>query len=259
MTTIHYPLKERWISPRDRVSGTRIRLFCLPHAGSGATAYQSWKRELPSFVELCAIRLPGRETRLAESSFSDSVLLVREMADVLAEDCDMPYAIFGHSMGAILAYEFAQELRSRGLKQPLFLFLSGRVAAHLKLPAKPLHDLPFAQFIEALEARYGGLPQELLQDQEMLDFYLPILRSDLRLIETYRYQAKDPLDCPLVVSAGLEDQSIWSEGLQEWKQHSTGNFSFQRFAGGHFYLSGESKQALLQWLSEQLVTADTKR
>ncbi len=211
---------------------------------------------MPSFVELCAIRLPGRETRLNESSFSDSKLLIREMTEALADGCNMPYAIFGHSMGSVLAYEFAQELSSRGVRKPEFLFLSGRVAAHLKLSAKPLHDLPSDQFIATIEARYGGLPQELLRDQEMLDFYLPILQADLKLIETYQYQSKAPLTCPFIVSAGRNDQSVWDEGLQQWSVHTTGDFRLQRFPGDHFYLSGESRASLLHLLTEQLLIAD---
>lgn len=257
MLTAVHSSRDRWISSRDRVDGARMRLFCLPHAGSGATAYQSWRREMPSFVELCAVRLPGRETRISEMSFTDSEALVEQMAQVLAGDCDLPYVIFGHSMGAVLAYELAQSFRRRGLPQPACLFVSGRVAAHLKLPAKPVYELPLQSFLSELEDRYGGLPKELLQDQEMLDFYLPILRSDLELIETYQYKEAPPLSCPIVASGGLDDHSLWLEGLEAWKQHTVGSFTLQRYDGGHFYLSGESKIPLLDLMRERLIALDT--
>ena len=253
MDLVQHPLKGKWVSSRDRVKGARLRLFCLPHAGSGAAAYQSWKRELPPFVEVCAVRLPGRETRLAESPFSDSKLLVQQMTEVLAEDCGMPYAIFGHSMGALLAYEFAQSLRDKGLQQPACLFLSGRIAAHLALRTSPLHELPLDRFLAELEVRYGGLPQELLQDREMLDFYLPILRADLQLIETYQYQVRKPLDCPISVSAGTDDRSIWTEGLLEWQQHTTRKLDVHRFEGGHFYLADKGRPAFMHLLNEKLI------
>lgn len=243
---------DKWISPRDRVTGAGVRLFCLPHAGAGATAYQTWKRDFPPFVEICAVRLPGRETRLSEKSFSDSHLLVNEMAEVLAGDCNMPYAIFGHSMGAVLAYELALSLRDKGLPQPETLFLSGRIAAHLEIRNKPLHELPLDSFLAELELRYGGLPRELLADREMLDFYLPILRTDLKLIETYRYHEREPLNCPIVVSAGSDDQSVWEEGLLAWKEHTTREFDLCTFQGGHFYLSGESRQPFMERLQARL-------
>jgi surfactin synthase thioesterase subunit len=251
--TTHHAEKEKWLSSRDRIEGAQLRLICLPHAGSGATSYQSWRREMPSFVELCAVKLPGRETRLSEPSFTDSQELVEKMTEVLADECDIPYAIFGHSMGAVLAYEFAQSLQRRGLPPPVCLFVSGRVAAHLKLPARPVHALPLQSFLSELEVRYGGLPRELLQDQEMLDFYLPILRSDLQLIETYQYKSKPPLKCSVVVSGGIEDKSIWLEGLEAWRQHTVGGFTLHRYDGGHFYLSGESKAPLLAMVREQLI------
>ena len=253
----HHPLKEKWISSRDRVKEARMRLFCFPHAGSGATAYQGWKRDLPPFVEICAVRLPGRESRLAESSFSNSQLLVQELTEMLADECDIPYAIFGHSMGAVLAYEFALSLRDKGLRQPEGLFLSGRIAAHLTVPLEPLHELPTEQFLAELKVRYGGLPEELLQDQEMLDFYLPILRTDIKLIETYRYRPRDPLSCPIMVTAGTRDQSVWNEALLAWGQHTASEVDVKRFEGGHFYLSEESRQPFLEDLRRKLLVIDT--
>ena len=250
--------RERWISSRDRIDGARMRLFCLPHAGSGATAYQSWRREMPSFVELCAVRLPGREIRIAERPVTDCTVLVDQMTEALAGDCDIPYAIFGHSMGAVLAYELAQSLRRHGIPQAVCLFVSGRIAAHLKLPAAPIHPLPLPSFLSELKARYEGLPKEFLQDQEMLDFYLPILRSDLQLIETYQYKNSSPLSCPIVVSGGLDDHSIGLQGLEAWRLHTSGSFAVQRYEGGHFYLSGESKAPLLRMVRETLIALEKR-
>jgi surfactin synthase thioesterase subunit len=212
---------------------------------------------MPSFVELCAVRLPGREARISETAYSNYRDLIQEMADALLEDCDIPYAIFGHSMGAVLAYEFAHELKRRGAPEPVGMFLSGRVAAHLELAAKPLHELPLEDFIREIGLRYGELPQEVLADREMLEFYLPILRADLRLIETYRYEVKPSLRCPILVAGGLEDQSIWSEGLEAWKEHTTGSFDVLRYEGGHFYLAGPAKEHLLQMLRNKLISLDS--
>jgi surfactin synthase thioesterase subunit len=252
MATPHHPQRDKWISPRDRIEGARIRLFCLPHAGSGAVTYQSWKKELPPFVEICALRLPGRESRLSEKALSDSGTLSKDIAEVVAGECDLPYAIFGHSMGALLAYELAMNLRDKGISPPEGLFLSGRIGAHVALRTSPLHELPLDEFLSELEVRYGALPKELLEDREMLDFYLPILRTDIKLVETYRCQMRDPLVCPIYVTAGEDDRSVWIEGLSAWKQHTTSDFDLTMFHGGHFYLSGVSRKPFMEQLSTRL-------
>jgi surfactin synthase thioesterase subunit len=107
-----------------------------------------------------------------------------------------------------------------------------------------------------LEQRYGGLPSAILRDQEMLDFYLPILRADLGLIENYRYQEKAPLSCPIFVSAGNEDTSVWADGLEDWRRHTTGDFEVGRYQGGHFYLSGESREAVVRKVFDKLTLID---
>ncbi|MBS1799375.1 MAG: thioesterase [Acidobacteria bacterium] len=252
MTTFHHPQKDKWISPRDRIEGARVRLFCLPHAGSGAVTYQSWKRELPSFVEICALRLPGREMRLSERVNSNCRILSKDIAEAVAGECDLPYAIFGHSMGALLAFELARNLRDKGVSQPKLLFLSGRIGAHVALRTSPLHELPLDLFLAELEVRYGALPRELLEDREMLDFYLPILRADIKLVETYQYQTCNPLDCPIYVTAGEDDRSVWAEGLSAWKQHTTGDFGLTMYQGGHFYLSGDSRKPFMDHLRARL-------
>ena len=250
------PEGNKWISERNRLEGSRIRLFCLPHAGSGTAAFNSWKRSLPPFVELCPILLPGREVRLDEASYSNSDLLIHNMTDALIGWLDKPYAIFGHSMGALLAFELAQNLRAKGLREPSYLFLSGRIASHLSQSHQPIHHLPHDEFIAELEARYGGLPQEILQDPEMLEFFLPILRTDLTLIETHRHRDRPPLACPMMVSAGTHDVTVSTESLAAWKNHTSGDFEVHRLAGGHFYITGPSIALLLEKLCEKLIALD---
>lgn len=243
---------ERWIARRDRTSESRMRLFCLPHAGSGTAAYNSWRRGLPRDVELCPILLPGRESRIAEDACTDCYALVEELAEAMAGWMDKPYAIFGHSMGALLAYELAMALRERYTREPEALFLSGRIAAHLDLPGRPIHALETPEFLAELNERYEGLPRELLEDPEMLAMYLPILRADIALIEGYRPRDRSPLACPMIVLGGTTDRSIRSESLAAWSRHTTGPFQVKRMTGGHFYLWQQSRAALLGELSTQL-------
>lgn len=246
----------RWISPQNRMEGSRIRLFCLPHAGSGTAAYNRWKRMLPPFVEICPILLPGRESRFAEAPLTSSAVLHHEMLDTMVEWVDKPYAIFGHSMGALLAFELAQRIRERGLPEPSQLFLSGRIAVHLPLPGRPIHKLPEEEFLAELARRYDGLPRELLADRDMLEIYLPILRADFTLLETYEFRRRKPMDCPITVFAGTEDRSVNLEALMLWREHTSSEFEAHRLPGGHFYLAGESRAGLLSLLRERLVALD---
>jgi medium-chain acyl-[acyl-carrier-protein] hydrolase len=253
-------ISDPWISPRNRVPDSRLRLFCLPHAGSGIAAYHLWKRTLPSFVELCPIQLPGREVRIAEAPLPNLAALVNQMADAVTPWLDKPYAIFGHSMGALLAYELAQTLRARGLPAPLHLFVSGRIAAHLDLPGRPIHQLPAPEFLAELGARYEGLPDELLNDPEMLELFLPILRADITVIETYRFPHGDPsrgpLPCPITAFSGASDKSVSYESLLAWQRHTSAAFDAHRLPGGHFYLWNESRAALLDQLCVRLLALD---
>jgi surfactin synthase thioesterase subunit len=246
----------KWISPRCRVEDSRLRLFCLPHAGSGTAAYNSWRRVLPSFVELCPIQLPGRESRLAEASFTQSEELIHHLSEALTGWLDKPYVIFGHSMGALLSFELANSLRDRGLPQPLHLFLSGRIAAHLPLRGRPIHQLPLEEFLAELERRYDGMPQEILADPDMMELFLPILRADLTLLESYTYRERPPFTFPISVFAGAQDHSVSPESLAAWSQHTTGAFQLQHLPGGHFYLAAESRAALLTILADKLIEAD---
>lgn len=241
-----------WISPRTRTDGAGIRLFCLPHAGAGTAMYNIWKRFLPAFVEVCPVQIPGREARLAEPSYTDCALLISEMTAALSMYMDKPYAIFGHSMGALLALDLARSLRSAGYPEPSFLFVSGRNATHVPMKHGAIHQMPDGEFLTALATRYGGLPQEILDTPELLEVYLPILRADLTLLETHCYEALAPLSCPISAFSGSEDPNVSAEGLQAWAEHTTGTFEAKWFNGNHFYLSGPSRSDLLGLLSDKL-------
>lgn len=244
-----------WISARGRTDGARIRLFCLPHAGAGTAMYNIWKRFLPAFVEVCPVQIPGRESRLAEPSYTDCARLIADMTTALAGHLDRPYAIFGHSMGALLTLDLARSLRSSGLPQPSYLFVSGRNATHIPMKHGSIHQMDDGEFLAALATRYGGLPEEILNTPELLDLYLPILRADLTLLETHRYAPLAPLNCPIAAFSGDDDPNVTTEGLEAWAEHTTGEFDAKWFEGGHFYLSGTSRAALLQFIGERLGAA----
>ena len=244
-----------WLSQRDIRAGANTRLFCLPHAGSGAATFYRWKRDLTE-IDVCPVLLPGREMRLAERSMEDASVLVDALIEAIAPHLDVTFAIFGHSMGALLAYELAKRLEQRGSGEPVCLFVSGREAAHLPFGHRELHLLEDDAFASALAERYGGAPQELLADAELRSIFLPILRADLRLVENYRHDADEMLRCDVIAFAGSEDWSVSEAGLRGWGELTQGEFAARRFAGDHFFHSGEGQAQLLNAISERLSTVD---
>jgi len=238
-----------WLSERDVVTGAKMRLFCLPHAGAGAAGFYRWKRLLAPGIDVCPMLLPGREVRMAERSMTDAVALVEAMMAAVAPYLDVPFAIFGHSMGALLAYEWAVRLE----REPVCLFCSGRDAAHMPFGHRELYLLDDTAFVAELRRRYGEMSADLLEDAELREIFLPILRADLRVVETYRHGAERMLDCPVMAFAGADDFSVSEAGLLGWGELTRGAFEARRFTGDHFYHVGAGQAELLAAIGERLV------
>jgi surfactin synthase thioesterase subunit len=217
--------------------------------------FHMWRRSLPSFVEVSPILLPGREARLGEPCAVESEVLIDQIASAVGDHLDLPYAIFGHSMGAWLASELAQSLVGKGLRPPSHLFVSGRNASHMASTVTDLHKLPDDEFLEALGRRYGAMPKEVLEVPELVELYLPILRADMTLIERHDYKLRHKLGCPISVLAGTADGDVSEEKLLAWQEHTTGPFELRMFEGDHFYLTGASKPLLMEFLSDRLAAA----
>lgn len=239
-----------WLAP-SRNPDAHARLFCLPHAGAGTAVYHGWKRLLPATIEVVPIQIPGRESRLAEPPITDAEALVEAIVLAIAGHLDKPYAIFGHSMGALLALNLALRLREHGLQEPIHLFVSGRNALHIPIRGS-IHKLTDREFLDALAVRYGGLPREIIETPEFLDLYLPILRADMTLTETFVYKKRAPLTYPLTAFSGKDDSNVSKEGLAAWQEHTTGRFESRWFDGDHFYLNGPSRAVLLDLIASRL-------
>lgn len=238
-------IDQRWFPRIEPKPQATIRLFCLPYAGSGAAVYRPWQAALPPQLELCLVQLPGRETRLREQPFTRIEPLLEELAPAVESRLDKPYILFGHSMGALVAFELARALRRRGAPAPLALVVSGRRSPELPDPNPPLHNLPEAAFIRAIIQRYNGIPKVLLDDPELLRVFLPTLRADLEVIETYRYAPDAAFEYPIVVYGGQSDPQASLAELHAWQTHTSQALTVKQFPGEHFYLQ-EQRAALIQ-------------
>ncbi|MBP0020475.1 MAG: thioesterase [Cyanobacteria bacterium SBLK] len=238
-----------WINCCTPNPRAQLRLFCFPYAGGNAAIFRDWHRELPSTLEVCPVELPGRSSRMREPLPRDMPSLIEALGEGLRPYVDRPYVLFGHSFGALVAFEFARYCRDRYDRQPHCLLVSGRQAPHFPDPS-PIHALPEEEFIQELK-RLNGTPQEILENSDMMQLLVPILRGDLEIDETYEIKAEPPLEIPIAAFGGDRDPEASKIQLQAWSQHGKNDFSLQMFPGDHFFINTE-RSLLLQALSQKL-------
>jgi len=239
-----------WVNFAGPSSGPRLRLFCFPYAGGGTSVYRSWRGQLPDRVELGLIQLPGRETRLAEPAFRRMPDLLGPLLQGLRPHLDVPYAFVGHSMGTLIAFEAARRIRALGLPGPRRLFMMGHRAPSEPYPREPLHGLPDARLAAEL-TRLGGTPREILENAELMELLLPMMRCDLELDETYEYLPQPPLGSGISVYGGLQDDDVPRNVLETWKQETSGPFLLRMFPGNHFFIHTATRE-VLEALSAEL-------
>ncbi len=228
----------------------RLRLLCFAYAGGGPPIFHHWAGGLPAGVEVCAVQLPGRGARVREAPFTRLAPLVETLASALRPDLDKPFALFGHSVGALIAFELARALRRRGQPLPAHLFVSGCGAPQLPDPRLPIHALPDGEFVAEL-AQLGGTPAEVLAHAELMALLLPALRADFALSETYVCAEEPPLACPVTAFGGVDDARVSRDRLEGWREQTVGSFTLRLFPGDHFFIN-TARPALLEALAGQL-------
>lgn len=213
--------------------GAALRLFCLPHAGGSSAHFRAWKW-LDPYARVVPLDLPGHGARLGEPLVEDWDELVDRLAGTIQARLDGPYALFGHSLGSLLAFDLAHRLTAAGTP-PALLVAAGRNGPSARPAQRPLHELPDQEFLGMLHA-LGGLPQALLRQPELLRIFLPTLRADLRLAERYRRPDVPALPVPVMAFAGEDDPMTDDAGVLAWKRETTGTCELVFVRGGHFFL-----------------------
>ena len=223
-----------WLICPQRQVRAQLRLFCFAYAGGSAWIFRPWAKQLPTNIEVYAIELPGRGKRLIEPALTDLDTIIQSLGPQLLPLLDMPFAFFGHSMGALIAFELCRWLRQTVQLSPRHLWVSAARAPQLSMPPPLMHQLPEQDFINRLK-QYQGTPISVLNNSELMDLMLPTLKADFTVLETYAHQPRAPFKFPITGLWGEQDNIVTQADVAAWQVHTT-RFELQTIAGDHFFL-----------------------
>ena len=228
----------------------RVRLYCFPYAGSGAGVFRSWSDGLDPRIEVRAVLPPGRERRFVEPALGTVTDMADSLLPALLPGLDPPFALFGHSLGAMLAFETARRLSAAG-RAPIHLMVSAARAPHQPMHSVSYHRLPDTEFLPAV-SKLGGTPDELTANAELAALMLPTLRADFMAAETYAQQPDLPLPCPITAFGGTDDPVVSSARLDAWADHAGAGFRKHELPGNHFFIA-TARSALLELIERELI------
>lgn len=221
----------------------KIRLFCFHHSGGGASSYYRWLEHISPNIELIAIQLPGREDRFCEPVMSCLEDIIAELSEGFWAYKEKPFYVFGHSLGALVGFEFVKAIRKVYSISPCYLVISAARAPHLIPCRLPLSQLDDETLIEKLKV-YDGIDEHILNHRELLNLFLPSLRSDFYLLEKYQYNSSQPFRCDILTMAGSHDKTVSDEDLHAWSAYTKGKFTYLSFPGSHFFIKNHQKRIL---------------
>ena len=228
---------------------SKMRLFCLPYAGGSATFYRDWQKALPAAIDVLPVELPGRGMLFNQPAFNAMLPLVEYLADALAPWLDHPFAFFGHSMGALISFELTRFLSQTRRAAPMHLFISAQRAPHLPIPLPHTYTRSDEELWAEIAA-LNGVPQEVLDNPQLMELLIPALRGDLTLCGTYTYVPGPELTCSLTVLGGMHDPLAERSQLEAWRSHTTATMTIQMLAGDHFFLH-TSQALVLRFLTHE--------
>ncbi|MFC4908269.1 thioesterase II family protein [Actinomadura gamaensis] len=247
----------RWLVRRRPPPDARADLYCFPHAGGMPGEYARWADHLPD-VRVSAVQFPGRGSRPDEPPSTRMGALVEALASQVTFGTDgVPFALFGHSLGALVAFEVVRALRSRGLRRPDLLCVSSCPAPPLSPVRERMHELPDGELLAEIERRWGALPEQVRADPDLLAPVLGRYRADFAVLETYEFEPGEPLDVPILALTGADDGNR-PERVRDWRRHTQGKFAFRVLPGGHFHFRerpGEAPRLVRAALVQQSSTS----
>jgi medium-chain acyl-[acyl-carrier-protein] hydrolase len=243
-------MMSNWFVRPTKALPYRLRLFCFPFAAGASATYRQWPKGLPPHVEVIGVELPGRGARLKDKPFCQMRPLIEALSDAIMPLLDLNHAFFGHSMGAMISFELARELRLRGAPQLRHLFVSGRRAPQIPDTRPVTYNLPDPELKARLQ-ELNGTPPEVLDHAELMELMLPIIRADFEIVQTYEFTAGEPLQCPITAFGGVDDTEAQPGDLQPWKNQTRDKFELRMLPGDHFFLRSFEGR-LLEMLSRSL-------
>ncbi|HCH00620.1 MAG TPA: thioesterase [Vibrio sp.] len=227
-------MNNKWLTCYKPNPQAKVRLICFPYAGGSASVFHSWLQWLPEWVELHAVQLPGRAERMAEPNIKNMKDYIQGIRSELVALTDKPYALFGHSMGALAAFETSVMLHEAKLPQPEHCLFSAALSPHRQNRMKPISDLPQQAFVEELK-KLNGTPEQVFNTPGLLDFCLPYIRADFSVVEQFTTEFSGQLPCKSTVIYGSEDKMNGND-MQEWQSFFTQEVDIKEFTGGHFFI-----------------------
>jgi medium-chain acyl-[acyl-carrier-protein] hydrolase len=249
------PPTGRWFEHLRHGSSDGTRLVLFHHAGASASMFRPWLAKLDPSVDVVAFQLPGRDRRIKEGFKWQVAHVVHEAIAEIEPLLDRPLVFFGHSIGALIAFELVRAMRQRGWVLPRHLILSGRRAPHLAPPCRAIHEASDEELIAEMSV-YGGIPPELLADRDVLALFLPRLRADCSISLTHRWTEEPRLPCPITALAGDADAEAPIDAVRQWREHTMGPFRFLRLKGGHFFITSAQAQAAVLGIVNEIVAPE---
>jgi medium-chain acyl-[acyl-carrier-protein] hydrolase len=236
--------------------GAETRLFLFPYAGGGPSVFGKWLGKLPAYVEGYIAHYPGRGSRHQEPPINRLPILVEGLYQAIQPLLDKPFAFFGHSLGALVGFELTRQLCRNNLPQPTILFVSANAAPHLPDPHQPIHKLGDEEFLLALQ-KLDGIPSELINQSDIMELFLPVLRADFEAIESYDYLPGEPLNIPIMVFGGLADPRLSRKYLEGWALHTNAGFKLEYLPGDHFFIN-TAKEAVIDLITTEMKSSYAK-